>query len=98
MNTKLENLVVINKQELEKRLKDIEDQYFKVKHEGGSDAEYLDVARTYLKEVIQSSKPLKPFIEKAFDAGILLEGCISRFGDSTLAEDKQDYLNKEIEW
>jgi len=43
------------KQEIEAKIAEIENDYFKVKGNDGADEHYLDGARTYLKEILSSA-------------------------------------------
>lgn len=104
---KIEDLVVINKKDLEAKIKEIETEYFKLKKGNYSNTDYFDGARTYLKYVYNDiSKPLKGFIEDAFNesrrqhswAGGHIYG-LSEEEDLTDFKfyNKEEYL-KQIKW
>lgn len=105
MKTKLENLIVVNKEELEKELanlKAIKDNgYIHIGTGLKHDKDYIDIRIYCLEQIISNSKPLKPFVEDAFDDSGEFH---IKLYDSTdylsydYEIDKYNYLNKEIEW
>jgi len=93
----IDKLIILNKEELEKKIAEIEKDYFKTKQKEGfeEDTQFLDGARTYLKYVYNDiSKPLKPYIEEAFEAG--RDNVIYRENESGY-ESLEGHL-KQIKW
>lgn len=89
---KFNNLIVINKAELENFIKSSK---FGMETNEMNEEEYASYQGiNYLaNRLLKISKPLLPFIEDAFDSG-------SERGEHGHgnANDKQEYLNKEIEF
>ena len=56
-------LTTEGKQEIESKIAEIEEQYFKLKGNDDADEHYLDGTRTYLKEILQSATILPEIID-----------------------------------
>lgn len=97
MKIRLDDYGMISKEWIEKEIKDIEEEYFKIPV-GSEDTDeyYYDGALTYLKLILKYLQPLKPLAEKCFDEGSKL-GELNIGSSEYTKYDKQQFLNGEIE-
>lgn len=100
----IDKLIVINKEEVEKKVKNLQDEYKNLENlpnKGTRDwrkdtFSLINMQINILSEILQSGKPLKPYIEQAFNDGYdsNYNGCGDYYNEEDKFNQTEEYLKQ----